>query len=161
MATGITVSPLEIYRGDTFRSQKYAWFNEDLNTVSAEQGEPITPDNINDWIAEGHLTPKDWRNGEIMADVKLEGAGSTLWFTLTDYLEISPLGTYLWFELTAQEVIDLATFTTDPVLRSGLGLDLPVTGQYDLQVCQGGEVLTLWQGQVTLTADITERAPCA
>lgn len=148
MADMLTVQPFQILRGDTWRSPKFSFFNEDLTQVLPPN---FTQDDIDEAIADGRLTFRNWNDYVISADVKRGGASGVLWFILSDYKKIDATGRFLWFEMTPDE--------TKALEHAGFE-DLPITGTYDIEFCKEGDVVTVWRGDVTLTADITEREVC-
>lgn len=143
MAQILNVQPFTIIRGDTWRSPKFSFFNEDITEVL---GPVFTPDQIDDAIRDGLLTFRDWRDYVITAQVKIGGVDGELWFTLSDYKNIDETGRFLWFEMTATQTATLEDLAPNFA---------PVTGLYDIQFCKAGEVYTVWQGSITLQPDIT------
>lgn len=156
MAEVLTVAPFNIIRGDTWRSPKFSFFNEDVTKVLPPG---FTQEDVDNAVAKKQLTFRDWRDYRIESDVLHGDINGNKWFILSDYKKIDTTGRFLWFEMTADETKQLEGKVFGPG-------ELPMSGVYDIEFCKVGtggnpsEVVTVWQGSVTLYPDITERDVC-
>lgn len=144
--------PMEIYRGDTWKSSVFYRFNELIGDVFGVGNKPSAADVV-DAIANGSLTRKSNAGYEIKAEVKIGGVDGVSWFMLSDHIKRNQNDDAFWFELSAQESSDLEALA--------VGETIPITGEYDIQFCLNGVVSTKIRGQLTLVGDITETKPCS